>query len=98
MADTKHLEDLIAEAQARVRKLREKQREQERREALKLGKRVQAGAAKGREALTAELLAIRDELCPEDGEPEAGDAPQGADSSPGSVAAATPYGGGQYGH
>jgi len=58
----KNLDELLAEAEARVTELKQKQKAKDAREAAKLGKRLHSKIGDGRAAFTAEFKLIRDEL------------------------------------
>ena len=58
----KNLDELLAEAEARVAELKQKQKVKDAREAAKLGKRLYSKIGDGRAAFTAEFKLIRDEL------------------------------------
>ncbi|GAC78795.1 hypothetical protein SAMN04488550_2923 [Gordonia malaquae] len=67
---TKNLDELLADAQARVAELKKKQRAKEAREATKIGKRLHSKIGEGRESFTAEFKLIRDELFPPESTPD----------------------------
>ncbi|MDH3010664.1 hypothetical protein [Gordonia alkanivorans] len=94
----KNLDELLAEAEARVADLKAKQRQKDAREATKIGKRLYSKIGDGRAAFTAEFKAIRDELFVEDEGPA--DGPAATQEPPAPVSAGfgeTAWGGDGYG-
>lgn len=78
MTDNKNtrenLDELLAEAEARVAELKQKQKAKDAREAAKLGKRLHSKIGDGRAAFTVEFKLIRDELFGGDDAPAEGPA------------------------
>lgn len=70
----KNLDELLAEAEARVAELKAKQKQKDAREAAKLGKRLYSKIGDGRSAFTAEFKLISDELFGDDDAPPDGPA------------------------
>lgn len=94
----KNLDELLAEAEARVAELKRKQKVKDAREAAKLGKRLYSKIGDGRAVFTAEFKLIRDELFGDDDAPA--DGPVATQEPPATAsvgAGGTAWGGDGYG-
>ncbi|MGC4933048.1 hypothetical protein ACLQ3C_05140 [Gordonia sp. DT30] len=94
----KNLDELLAEAEARVAELKRKQKAKDAREAAKLGNRLHSKIGDGRAAFTAEFKLIRDELFGVDDAPA--DGPAATQEPPATASAGvgeTAWGGDGYG-
>lgn len=93
----KNLDELLAEAEARVADLKAKQKQKDAREAAKLSKRLHSKIGDGRAVFTAEFKLIRDELFGDDDAPAYGPvATQEPPATASAGAGETAWGGGDH--
>lgn len=78
----KNLNAELDRAQQRVRALKQRQREQQKREDTALGKRLRVAAGKDRETLVAEVKKVIAEMYPEDAEVEPQESPMPTPAAP----------------